>query len=72
MNIDVIVKAAIQNGFTVVVDDNYNFCESLTNGLYESHDSYGRNHKYYDTPERCVYSCLKIIKDNDYEYEILT
>lgn len=72
MSIKEVISTAIASGLTVVVGDDYNFGESLTDGLYESHDSYGRNHKHYDTAERCSYSCLKMIQDNDYEYEILT
>jgi hypothetical protein len=67
-----VITTSIKAGFTIVVNDDYNFGESLTEGLYESHNSYGKDHKYYDTVERCSYACLKMIKENDYSFGLLT
>jgi hypothetical protein len=67
-----LITTAIEQGFTVVVDDNYNFGESLQDGTFESHDDLGGNHKFYKTPELCIYACLQLIQGFDNEYEILT
>ena len=71
MNDEKLIAYAISQGKTVVLDDEYNFGESLTDGIYESHDGCGDNHKYYDTDKECSIACIKMMNNEDYEYEIL-
>ena len=71
MSDEKLIAAAIENGKTVVLDDNWNYGESLTLGLYESHDSFGQNYQSYGSSEDCVAACLKAFEDEEVEFEIL-